>query len=324
MNRLRAAVIGAGHLGKFHAQKYANLAEIDLTAIIDNQAIRAQKLAKSFNTQAFTNYQTILNYIDLASIAVPTQQHYPIARECLKAGVHVLIEKPISADIHQAQQLIKLAQKYNCILQVGHSERFHPALQLVHKELQQPLYIESQRLAPFNPRGTDVSVVLDLMIHDIDIILNIVDSPIQQIHAIGIPVVTDKLDIANVRLAFKNGCIANLTASRVSDTSLRKMHLFHHNKYLSLDFNLHKIAIKNFDSENSIHENKLIYRQQLQQYEQVDLILAEIKAFINSISNKTPVQVSGEQALRALKLATLIGKKLTKNKLSSPTRFSLF
>lgn len=310
MSTLRAAVIGAGHLGKYHAQKYAMIPQVDLMAIVDIAPERAKVLAELLKTRALTDYQAILNQVDLVSIAVPTQFHHTVASKCLKAGVHVLIEKPISSTTEQARHLIKLAKQNKCVLQVGHSERFHPALQYVRNKFDKPIYIESLRLAPFQIRGTDVNVVLDLMIHDIDIILNIIDSPLRMVQPIGIPVVTRHLDIANVRLEFKNGCVANITASRVSDKPLRKMRFFYFNKYISVDFNTHTITSRRSNTESGLLPDKQLFTDNVKKFSHSDVILAEIQAFIESVHNGTPVQVTGEQALRALEVAIKVSKRL--------------
>ncbi|MGH8472728.1 MAG: Gfo/Idh/MocA family protein, partial [Gammaproteobacteria bacterium] len=216
MQRLRAAVIGAGYLGRFHAQKYAALPDVDLCAVVDLIEERALEVAAPSQAQALTDYRRILDVVDVASVVVPPESHYAVAKDCLAAGVHVLVEKPMTRTLAEADELIALARRQGLVLQVGHLERFNPALLALRGILHQPMFIESHRIASFQPRGAGVSVVMDLMIHDIDIILNIVASAVAAIRPMGLSVLTAEVDIANARLEFADGCIANVTASRVS------------------------------------------------------------------------------------------------------------
>ncbi|HXV20293.1 MAG TPA: Gfo/Idh/MocA family oxidoreductase, partial [Desulfuromonadales bacterium] len=214
MSRLRAGVIGVGYLGRFHAQKYAALENVDLVGIADVSRERAEEVAAEVGTTAFTDYRELLAQVDLVSIVVPTQHHFPVAKECLEAGCHILLEKPVTQTVAEADELIRMAAERHLIFQVGHLERFNPAILALRGVLKNPLFIESHRLAPFKPRGTDVNVVLDLMIHDIDIILNMVPSTVKVVNSVGVPVLSNEVDIANARLQFENGCVANVTASR--------------------------------------------------------------------------------------------------------------
>ncbi|MGC8733229.1 MAG: Gfo/Idh/MocA family protein, partial [Halothiobacillaceae bacterium] len=236
MSKLQCAVIGTGYLGKFHADKYALLPECELVAVVDANPKTAASLAAKHGCRGLTDYRELLGKVDAVSIAVPTSLHFEVARDFLAAGIHVLVEKPITTTVEQADELIRLAREKNRVLMVGHLERFNPAILALDGVLDQPRFIESTRLAPFKPRATDVSVVLDLMIHDIDIILDIVDSPITHVEASGACVLTNDTDIANARLTFANGCVANVTASRISLKSERKMRLFQKDAYLSVDF----------------------------------------------------------------------------------------
>ena len=243
MSRLRTAVIGVGYLGNFHAQKYAALEGVELVGVVDAVAARGAEVAAACGCQAFTDYRELIGKVDAVSVVVPTQHHHQVAKEFLAAGVHVLIEKPITVTIEQADELIGLADTGKLVFQVGHLERFNPVMMAAEEVLSDPLFVESVRIAPFKPRGTDVNVVLDLMIHDIEIIQHLVKSPVAKIDAIGAPVFTGEEDIANARIAFENGCVANVTASRISLKSERKMRIFQRDAYLTLDFQNKKVLV---------------------------------------------------------------------------------
>jgi len=293
-------VIGAGYLGKFHAEKYSKLPTVNLVGVIDLDKDRATAIAELHHTQAFTQYQDILTKVDAVSIAVPTDQHYAVAKECLEAGLDVLIEKPITHKIWEAQSLLRLAKEKDRIIQVGHLERFNPAIQKLTTILTRPLFIECHRLHSFVQRGTEVDVILDLMIHDLDIILSLVRSPVSKIHAIGVTVLSNHLDIANVRLEFESGCVANITASRVSLKAIRKIRLFQPDCYAAVDF--HKSAIEIYKKTVSQGEQPEISGDMIE-FDKKDVLEEEIKAFVNAIQTRTPPLVSGKEALEALKLA---------------------
>ena len=232
---MKAAVVGVGYLGNFHAQKYHQLAGIELYAVCDVNQARADELASQYQCIALTDYRNIKDHADVVSIVTTTPYHYEIARFCLENGIHVLLEKPMTSTIAQADELIALANKHNLVLQVGHLERFNPTIVNIRSVLNQPRFIESIRIAPFQLRGTDVNVVLDLMIHDLDIVMELVNSDITEIRATGAPVLSDKMDIVNARVEFANGCVANLVASRVSLKRERKLRIFQEDGYLSVD-----------------------------------------------------------------------------------------
>jgi predicted dehydrogenase len=308
MNKLKCAVIGAGYLGKFHAQKYAELDVCDLAAVVDTDFNTAAKVASDYGAKAYADYREILGKVDAVSIVVPTSLHFLIARDFLASGVHVLVEKPITVTVAEADELIALAVNKNRVLQVGHLERFNPAILGLDKE-EKPLFIESHRLSPFNPRANDVSVVLDLMIHDIDIILALVNSGVERIDASGTAVLTQDIDIANARLQFSNGCVANVTASRISLKSERKMRLFRPNSYVSVDFQnriltRHQTGLKEMFpgipeivTEESVFENG-------------DSLLEEIKHFVACVQTGLVPLVSGHDGRRALATAIQISEKL--------------
>ncbi len=309
MNKLKTAVIGVGYLGKFHAEKYANLDNSELVAVVDANAETAQAIADKYNIEALTDYKSLLGKVDAVSIAAPTTLHHNIARDFLKHGSHVLIEKPMTVTVDEADDLIELALMNNLLIQVGHLERFNAAMLELDKTLEQPTFIESHRLAPFNPRATDVNVVLDLMIHDIDIIMDIVKSNIQSMQVSGTKVLTDSTDIANVRLQFENGCVANVTASRVSAKTERKMRLFQHNAYISVDFQDHVLKIYQ-KGKKEMHPGIPEIISHESTYENNDALNLEIIAFLDSIQNGTPVIVSGEDGRRALDAAIKITEQL--------------
>jgi predicted dehydrogenase len=302
MQKLRAAVIGVGYLGRLHVQKFAALEDAGLVAVVDIDRIKAEDVSRRVKAAAYTDYREILGHIDLVSIAVPTENHYPIARACLKAGIHVLVEKPMTRTLEEAEHLIELAKSHGCVLQVGHLERFSPALLALRGTLNHPLFIESHRITQFRERGTDVSVVLDLMIHDIDLILSMVDSPIVAIRPMGFPVLTEEIDIANARLEFANGCVAHVTASRVSRSLMRKMRLFQPDSYISIDYLEHTIAI----CRRLYDQSRVRIVEEVRSFRQGDALMLEIRAFVEAVKNGTPPVVSGEEGKRALAVALAI------------------
>jgi predicted dehydrogenase len=309
MSKLKTAVIGVGYLGKFHADKYAAHEDCDLVAVVDASADTAKEIADKHGVQALTDYRELLGKVDAVSIAAPTTLHHEIARDFLENGSHVLIEKPITVTVDEADDLIELALANDRLIQVGHLERFNAALLDIDDTLETPTFIESHRLAPFNPRATDVNVVLDLMIHDIDIILEIVKSDIKEMRVSGTPVLTASTDIANARLEFENGCVANVTASRVSAKTERKMRIFQHNAYISVDFHNRILNIyKKGDKEMHPGIPEIISEES--SYENNDALNLEIIAFVDSILNNKPVIVSGDDGRRALDAAIRISELL--------------
>lgn len=310
MDKIRTAVIGVGYLGKFHAEKMQLLPNSNLIAVCDIEVERCQAIAKQMNVQPVFNYQELIGKVDAVSIAVPTSVHFPIASFFLKQGVHVLLEKPIASTVTEAEELIQLAQQSGVVFQIGHLERFNNVLVAMDTILDNPRFIESTRLAPFKPRGTDINVVLDLMIHDIDIIQRIVGSPIKQIHANGASVLSSHIDIANARLQFSNGCVANVTASRVSFNVERKLRIFQHDAFVSLDLHNKKLALhRKGVSEMFPGIPEIISEEQA--YEQGDALLDEVKAFLHSIETGTPPVVTGDDGKQALATAIAITQIVT-------------
>ncbi len=313
MASIKTAVVGVGYLGKFHAQKYAELPSSELVAVCDNNLDTANIIANELNIKAVDSLASLLPEIDALSIVVPTQLHYEIAKQCLLAGKHVLLEKPMTTTLEQAKELIALANEHQCILQIGHLERFNPAILALEDTLQQPLFIESHRIAPFNPRGADVNVILDLMIHDIDIILDIVNSNVSDIDAKGVSVLSKDIDIANVRLQFENGCVANVTASRAGMKSERKMRVFQHDTYVSVDFQNKKVGIHRKGDGEQFPGVANIESQE-QEFEQGDALRSEIESFLDCIATNKKPKVDGASGARALHTAIEITRLLNEIK----------
>jgi predicted dehydrogenase len=310
MTKLRAAVIGVGYLGRFHAQKYAALSGVDLVAVVDTDAPRAQQVATEVGTAAYDDYRQILDQADIVSIVVPTQFHYAVAKDFLNAGCHILLEKPITQTVEEADELIAIAAEKKLVFQAGHLERFNPAVMALKGVIKEPVFIESHRLAPFKARGTDVNVVLDLMIHDIDILLSMVPSTVKTINSVGVPVLSQEVDIANARLQFENGCVANVTASRVSRETMRKIRIFQPDAYISIDYQAHKISILRKGGNGFPVPGLPETAMEERSFEQVDALLEEIRSFIDAVREGTPPAVSGEEGKRALELALQINRRL--------------
>jgi predicted dehydrogenase len=302
---IRAAVIGVGYLGRFHAQKWAGLAGCRLVAVADPDAGARARVGAELGVAALADWRELLGSVDAVSIATPTPVHHPIARACLLAGIHVLVEKPITATVAEARDLIKAAADAGRLLQVGHLERFNAAVQAIEGIVTRPRFIESHRLAPFRQRGTDVSVVLDLMIHDIDLIQSIVRSPLVAVDAIGSSVFSDDLDIANARLRFASGCVANVTASRVSMKTERKLRLFQDDLYLSLDLQQKIVTVIRKAAAPADGDLPQVAIEE-RTYEQGDALKCQIEAFVESIRSGRPPLVGGEAGLEALETATRI------------------
>jgi predicted dehydrogenase len=302
MKKTRVAVIGAGYLGKFHAEKYAAMNHVDLVGVVDIDRERAETVAEKFGAAAYRDYQDLFGKVDAVSIVVPTPKHFMIGSDFLKNDVDVLIEKPVTTTLAEADELIRISESRKLIFQVGHLERFNPAVVASRAFITKPMFIESHRLSIYNERGTDVSVVLDLMIHDIDIILNFVRSELRRIHAAGIPVISGHVDIANARLEFANGCVANVTASRISTKNERKIRLFQRNSYISLDFANREITVI---QRNEKALDGLIPGMEIKQlcFTKGDALKDELEAFINAVLTRNIPEVSGHEGREALKIA---------------------
>jgi predicted dehydrogenase len=304
---ITAAVIGVGYLGKFHADKYAASEKVKLVAVVDIDAKRANEVGDSVGVPALTDYRALFGQVQCVSIAVPTRFHYRVARDFIEAGIDVLVEKPLTADIAEARALVEAAKARNVVLQVGHLERFNPAIRRLEGIIREPKFVECHRLAPFVERGTDVDVVLDLMIHDIDIIASLVRSPLQRVEAVGVPVLTDKPDIANARINFANGCIANVTSSRVSLKRERKIRFFQPDAYISIDYDQRRAQVYHKPAPGA---GWLDIRAENIEIKDGDALADEIDSFVDCVRERTLPVVGGADGLRALEIASMISSQL--------------
>lgn len=328
MESIRVGVIGVGHLGSLHTKMYSQIPSVQLAGLFDVEHERTQKLAAEFNTKAFKSLDELLAQVDAVSIATVTQSHYEVGMKVLEKGIHALIEKPITATLDQAKELIELAQNKKLKLQVGHIERFNPAILALEPYHIHPMFIESHRLAQFNPRGSDVAVVLDLMIHDIDLILSLVPSKVTRIDANGLAVISNTPDIANARLQFENGCVANVTASRISQNKMRKMRLFQNDAYISIDFAQGLAEVFRLVDENTpdvkptmmlgkidqgAHKRLIVYEQP--EVHEVNALKYELESFIDCIRKDSEPPVTGHNGYHALEVAQEILKKIDSQRL---------
>jgi DUF1009 family protein/predicted dehydrogenase len=306
---VRVAVIGVGYLGRFHAQKYARLPEADLVSIVDVDPSRAQRVAEEVGTKAVADYRALIGKVEAVSIVTPTPQHFAMAKEFLEAGVNVLLEKPMTRTLEEADELIRIAKEHGSILQVGHLERFNSAFTAIRHRLHNPMFVEAHRLALFNERGLEVDVILDLMIHDIDIALHVINAPIRSLHASGISVLSHLPDIASARLEFENGAVANLTASRISIKNMRKIRIFQENCYFSADYAkkrsyaVYKESEADEDGypELSMEEFEIIEKDSLEE---------EVSSFLRSVQTGRAPEVDGMQGRLALDVALGISRQI--------------
>ena len=306
-NIVAAAVVGVGYLGKFHAEKYAASPKAKLVAVVDTDEKRAQEIGAPLGADVVTDYRMLFGRVECVSVAVPTRFHFQVAREFIEAGIDVLVEKPLTPDIAEARDLVAAAKRKNVILQVGHLERFNPAIRRLEGVIKEPKFVECHRLAPFVERGTDVDVVLDLMIHDIDIIASLVRSPVEQVEAVGVPVLTDKPDIANARIKFANGCIANVTSSRVSIKRERKIRFFQPDAYISIDYDQRRAQIYHKPAPGA---GWLDIRAENIEIKDGDALADEIDSFLDCVRTRTLPLVGGAEGLRALEIASWISAQL--------------
>ncbi len=306
-NKITSAVVGVGYLGRFHAEKYASSAKATLIGVVDIDEARATEIAASVGVEAFTDYRELFGRVRCVSIAVPTGFHYRVARDFIDAGIDVLVEKPLTADITEARELVRAAKANNVLLQVGHLERFNPAIRRLEGVIKDPKFVECHRLAPFVERGTDVDVVLDLMIHDIDVIASLVRAPVERVEAVGVPVLTDKPDIANARIKFANGCIANVTSSRVSLKRERKIRFFQPDAYISIDYDQRKAQIFYKPAPGA---GWLDIRHETVEIKEGDALADEIESFLDCVGSRNLPLVGGAEALRALEIASTISSQL--------------
>lgn len=319
MEPVRVGVVGVGHLGRLHALLYKNVPRAQLAGVFDISPETAAAVARETGCRAFETYRDLLAHVDAVNVVVPTTQHFSVAAEALRLGKHVFIEKPITSSLQEADELIRLARENRCLIQVGHIERFNQAMRALSTVPLNPRFIESHRLATFNPRGTDVAVVLDLMIHDIDIILTLVNSPVARIDANGVAVISGEPDIANARITFENGCVANVTASRISQKKMRKMRLFEKDSYVSIDFlqglteRFRLVAqLPEEEQQTGVIMGKLegkrtryVYYERLQAPEG-NALQIELEEFVDAIVTGRKPHVTAEDGRNALAVATQI------------------
>jgi len=311
--KVKIGVIGVGHLGTYHVQKYKNIENVELVGVVDTNQSRAREIAEKFGTSCFETHNDMLEKVDGVSLAVPTEEHYSVAKDILCRGVHLLVEKPITYDLSHADSLIHLAKTNRLVLQVGLVERFNPAVVKMQELLTKPILVESHRMNEFTVRGIDVDVVLDLMIHDLDIILHIIKSELRYVHAVGMSVLTEKTDVANARLIFDDGTVANLTASRVSNKTLRKIRVFQPDAYLSVNCAKRKIGIIRLDGQlkdsngyPQVCTNEILFPDS-------DPLADEIGSFVNAVACGGQPVVTGDDGRRALDVALQIIGQIERN-----------
>ncbi len=303
---LRVGVVGVGYFGRFHAQKYAALPSCDLVAVVDRDPQRALAVAEELQVEALDDPRALLGRVDAVSITVPDAQHFPVAREFLSNGVHVLLEKPITDNLDDADTLIALARDKGVVLQVGHIERFSSAYLAVSRHIHRPLFVQSDRISPFDPRGLNTDVVLDLMIHDIDIIMALADSPVESVDAVGAPVLSSREDIANSRIRFANGCIANVTASRVGQKTERRLRVFQQDGLLVVDFMQGRLVRILRNGEGMPVPGLPDFAMTEDRFEKGDSLMREVESFLHAVATGTPPKVDGAAGRAALQTALKI------------------
>ena len=319
---LRVGVLGAGHLGKIHIQQWQEIEGVELVGFYDPDDAQAATTITQYQVPRYTDLDELIAATDAVDVVAPTTTHYDLAKKCLLAGKHLFIEKPLASDLEQGKELVKLVNEANVKCQVGHVERYNPAFLALQDLDIQPMFIEAHRLAQFNPRGTDVSVIFDLMIHDIDIVLCLVKSPVKRISASGVSVISETADIANTRIEFDNGCVANLTSSRISLKKMRKVRLFQRDAYIGVDFLEKKteiIRLKDTDQPTGMMDfpieigngEKKMISVQMPAVEQLNAIRAELAEFAAAVVHNRPVRVSVLDGYHAMDVAHQILKKMS-------------
>lgn len=304
MDKVRVGVVGVGALGQHHARVYASMPGVSLVGVADTLDRRAEEIARTYSTRAFKDYRELLGQVDAVSVATPTTLHAAIGEQFLNSGAAVLVEKPISHTLDEADRLIKAAKSSGRPLQVGHLERFNPAVKALREIVKRPRFFESHRMGLFSPRSLDIDVILDLMIHDLDIISLLVPSPPAKISAVGLPILTRRIDIANARIEFADGCVANVTASRVSMEKIRKLRLFQAREYISLDFTRQDVAVYSLTGAPGVEGNRILTRQI--KPERKEPLAEELDSFLRAVREKSPVECPGEEGRKALDLALQI------------------
>ena len=319
MKTLRAAVIGIGYLGNFHVQKYLSLPNVEVVGLVETDAARRADIAEKYGVPTYSDHRDIVKLVDLVSIVVPPARHFELARDFLMAGVHVLVEKPVTETVAQAEELIALALAHGCLFQVGHLERFNPAVIALRERVTKPQFIGAQRFAPYKARGTEVDVVLDLMIHDIDIVLSLVRSELISISASGQSVVTGDIDIANARLEFADGCVAELAASRASQDQVRAMTIRQADSYISVDYMNHMLLVGEIDEQGHADEHKEVSFE-THKLSGTDVLMDEIRSFVGAVSEGLRPEVTGEDGKRALEVAVEISRRINEKNGVKPLR----
>lgn len=302
-DKLKVGVIGVGHLGEYHVQKYKAISNVDLVGVVDADLDRADEIAGRYDVRAYGNHEEILDKVDAVSLAVPTEMHFEVAKDVLSKGIHLLIEKPITYEIEPADIMVTIAREKDLVFQVGLVERFNPAVVMMESLLNRPVFLESHRMNEFTTRGIDVDVVLDLMIHDLDIILHNVQSEIREVHAVGMSVITGKTDVANAKIVFEDGTVANLTASRVSSQTLRKIRVFQPDAYLSVNCLKREISVIRLDVEVKDLNDFPRLTPEKTKFPGRDPLADEISSFVDAVANRSKPVVSGADGRRALEVA---------------------
>jgi len=317
--QLRAAVVGVGSLGQHHARVYAQIPGITLVGVVDQDERKAKEVAKRCHCPAYTDYHPLLKQVDLVSIVVPTIVHFTVARDFLNQGISILLEKPMTRTLAEADELIRLAREKKALLQIGHIERFNQAIQELKRVLDTPRFIEVHRLGPFSQRNTDIGVTLDLMIHDLDIILDLVGAPVERVEAVGVKILSAHEDIANARLTLANGCVANVNASRVTLEARRKIRIFSPSNYISIDYQKQELYIYRLKkNRNSGEQNlmRLIDRER-RIFGKKEPLTAELTSFVNAVRTGRPPEVSGEDGRQALAIALEISEQIERQNYSA-------
>lgn len=308
MIKTKVAVIGVGYLGEFHAQKYFESKNADLIGIVDTDVKRCAEISKKYNVKIYRDFKDIINYVDAVSVVVPTNLHFKIAKYFIQHKKHVLIEKPFASNLKEARELKELSKKNNIILQIGHLERFNKAFSKLSNHVKKPMFIECNRISTFKIRGTEVDVIMDLMIHDLDIIMSLNNSRIKEIQSNGINVLTNSTDIAHARILFENDCVCNLSSSRISDKVERKMRVFQKNEYYSLDYQNCSL-----DSYKKVKKGSALnIEKNHEKFQNNDSLKEEIESFLNCINNKKKPVVNADDGINALQYALKISKIIKK------------
>ena len=321
MDKIKVAVVGVGYLGRQHVRIYSENESVELLGVVDKNLTTAESVANEFNTRAYPDFSALLDKATAVSVAVPTTDHAAVCCHLLSRGIDVLVEKPMASSVDEAAIMIETARKHERVLQVGHLERFNPAICTARRIAHQPMFFEIHRLGIFTSRSLDIDVVLDLMIHDLDIVLDFVKSPVKTVSAVGLPILSNKIDIANARIEFANGCVANLTASRVSTEKVRKMRFFQPNEYISVDYSRQDVVVLAVQAGEG-NQAPVITPRRLETH-RVEPLRAEIESFLKSVRSRSCPEVSPESSREALQLAQWVVHKISEHSHHLPLFFSV-